>query len=363
MFLTIGSEGFRNIVTGTIDVGAPVVVFVGENGQGKTNILELVYLLCYGVSFRTRQNTVLITRGRSSCRIHGEFRTEEGYILPILVEIGPTSKEIFLNEKKIANRKELFSISPCIVFAHDDIQFVVGSPLLHRQFMNQILTLVDPLFLDSLRTYNRILTSRNEALKEAREDLLEVYDDQLADIAHQITVKRERMMDAFSSILRSTCEEFGFSGNVFDVSYRPSLRGDGKEELMRILRSERTQDLMVGFTRRGPHRDRLVFTMNGHPVPDYASTGEIRLLSLLLRVAQTTYVRESTGKTPILLFDDVLLELDPLKRRRVVEMIPHGRQSFFTFLPEEPILQVLGGGRSLVYHVVEGRIFPDETSQ
>ena len=218
-----------------------------------------------------------------------------------------------------------------------------------------------------MHRYRRIIKSRNSVLRDHvlhkldsdPETLLDALDQQCALYGVRLMEKRETAAELFSEIFVSLYETVsGISG--VKVMYLPSWKGCDEEKAIDLLRRQRVRDLVTGVSHSGPHRDRYVFAVDSaaHTTVDFAasaSTGQRRLLALLLRVAQARRFSDMTGRNPILLLDDVLLEMDGEKRRRFLSVLPGYDQAFFTFLPEEPF-QHYRGTDTLVYYVRDGRI-------
>ena len=350
-FTSVRLYHFRNLDDATIETNARDIFLVGENGQGKTNFLEAIYFTCYGSSFRTRRDDTLIRHGEDDLAVEAGFcRKDETH--RIVVKQAGRKKTIELNGKPVSDRKEIVSNVPCIVFCHDDIGFVTGAPEMQRWFMNQTLSLVDRDYLDALRLYNRVLRSRNAALKSGQFALLDALDQQLVETGIPIVRHRRDMNSRFSEVLGK------LFGTVFGVreklrlTYRASWRSDTPHS---EIRKRRENDLRMATTTSGPHRDRFVYEFGDSLLTNAASTGQLRLVSLILRVAQAQFVRQATGSLPVLLLDDVLLELDPTRRTRFMEALPDYEQAFFTFLPDEQYARFRGDS-TLTYRVEGGKL-------
>ena len=158
-FRSVQLFNYRNLVDRRIEVNGREIFLVGENGQGKTNFLESVYLLCYGSSFRTRKDKELIEIGEKSMSVRGTSVTDIENDVQLKVEGG--QKQIIFNGKKITDRKQLIQHLPCIIFSHDDIEFVSGPPERRRWFFNQTMSLYNPLFIDILRRYGKIIDRKS----------------------------------------------------------------------------------------------------------------------------------------------------------------------------------------------------------
>ncbi len=226
----------------------------------------------------------------------------------------------------------------CVCFVQQDMEFVSGPPEARRRFFDQTLGLSHLPYLDVIRDYKRLLRSRNLVLKSRRAGLLDVYDRQLAPLGLEITAYRTALLREFNAVFTPLHAEIG--GAAVEIRYRPSWRDLGDvEQAVGALGACRERDLALGTTTSGPHRDLYVFAAGNADYTRLASTGQLRLCALALRVAQARFLAERTGNKPVLLLDDVLLELDPARKRSFISRFPPYEQAFFTFLPDENYLQ------------------------
>ncbi|MCI5607175.1 MAG: DNA replication and repair protein RecF [Spirochaetia bacterium] len=332
---------FRNLKNDTIDLSNKEVYFVGENGQGKSNILESLYYSAYGISFRTHVDSQIVKNGQQNFSINSLYNRKDDDTQKISIIYEDGKKRIEKNGKKIHDRKELINTIPCILFCHDDIKFATGEPECRRFFIDQSLTLYDSVYIDDLRNYKKILKSRNTVLKNHEYEMLDIFDSQLAQYGLFIQEKRKIAIFQFNQIFGKIFEEVtGIDG--VSISYGPSWKVENEnrnltlQDVINILYSKRDNDKIQETTMSGPHRDRINFVKDRKLFIPTASTGQCRLVSLVLRVAQAVFYSRSTNLKPVLLMDDVLLELDPDKRAKLTALLPDYEQLFCTFLPGEP---------------------------
>jgi DNA replication and repair protein RecF len=350
------SKNFRNLADTAVYTDAKNIFLVGENGQGKTNFLEALYFSAYASSFRVAHDRELIRTGEKSCTVaavlNGAVRNR------IVTSIENNKKIINIDGKKIEDRKDILSIIPCIVFCHDDMLFVSGSLEERRWFFDQVQSLYDPLYVDDLRYYRRVLKNRNTVLKEYKDgsfntSLLDALDQQLVHYGWNIMEKRSKSVQYFSHIFGPLYALMsGISG--INIYWSPSWKRENEHVIIELLRKGRLKDLTVGTSLSGPHRDRYSFYKGTHEFTSQASTGQRRLLALLLRIAQAHCFSEITGVLPVLLLDDVLLELDPEKRKNFFNILPNYSQAFYTFLPGEQYEHYITN--TLVYTVKNGTL-------
>lgn len=343
MVSRLAVSDFRNIEAAELDLSAREVFFVGENGQGKTNLLEAIYLLCYASTFRACRDDDLLRRGCERCSLEADFHSGEtcpgrgtAFGERVIIEIEKSKKSVSIDGKSVKDRRELVETHPCVVFSHDDMEFASGSPERRRWFFDQTTSLASPVYIDSLRNYRKVLRSRNACLRDGRMELLDALDEQLIQYGLEIMEAREKAISFFSG---SFGEIFAYVSRYpvpVGIEYRPSWKNPERGAIAAELARRRDLDAETGLTGSGPHRDRFLFMSGARDFSSLASTGQLRLLSLALRSCQARYASERNGKKAILLLDDVLLELDPERRKRFLETIPEYEQSFSAFLPGEP---------------------------
>lgn len=352
-FRTIRFHGFRNLENAEVELGRHDIVLIGENGQGKTSFLEALYLLSYGSSFRTHVEKDLIAWGNRDMAISGKIEIPNEPAGDVEFSIKNGIKSIRLHGKKVQDRKDLIMRIPTIIFVHEDIFLTKGPQEKRRWFMDQTLSLLDSLYVDQLRRYKKLLKERNNVLKKRMLNLLDHFGEQLVLAGLAIVEKRMALTEEFGKRFSSLYRSISNQSMPVSMSYRPSWGLSATvEEATKKLREKQDVDKALGITTTGPHRDRFMFVAEGRDFSRNASTGQNRLLSLILRVAQSQHFFERTKRKPILLLDDVLLELDLEKRKRFRDYLPETQQTFYTFLPGEN--DIYKGKDSRTYEVCRG---------
>ncbi len=355
-FVRLWTSNVRNLESGWIDLDAQQVFLVGSNGQGKTNLLESIYTLCYGSSFRTTLLKEIARHGERSFKVVGIYVDDDGLEHTLDLEFKDGKRSVSLDGKLVKDRKDLIYNIPCIVFSHDDIAFVRGEPEARRYFFDQTMSMYNPLFFDDLRRYRAVLRQRNLAIKEERHSLLPIYDQQLAHYGIAIQSERTRTVARFNEIFPALYRAISQSDLSVEVTYAPSWSACASEaEVIEYLSGHRERDRIMATTTSGVHRDRFIVSAKGQSFAQFGSTGQLRLASLVLRSAQMAFYEQMTGKKPLLLVDDVLLELDHAKRERFLAHLTPYSQAFFTFLPDEHYTSALGQEGAMLYTVTDGR--------
>ena len=232
--LSVSYANFRNIKDDMLHLNAKEIFFVGENGQGKSNLLESIYILAYGSSFRTRSDAELVKNGADAFGLKTLFSRNGDSADSVFVSYekgGGGKKKIVKNGKTLRDRRDLITTMPCVLFCHDDLSFAVGEPERRRFFVDQCLAMYDLMYLDVVRNYAKVLKSRNQVLKESRADMLDVLDQQLSEFGVQIQKMRGDAIFKFNQIFGGLYERItGISG--VSIKYSPSWKtGSGAPPL------------------------------------------------------------------------------------------------------------------------------------
>ncbi len=345
---------FRNFNSLRINIDFPEVFFVGNNGQGKTNILEALYYLCYGTSFKTKNENIIIKNSKKQMAVAAKFEKNDGSKNKISIQIDNGLKKIILNEKNIIDRRDIIYNMPCIIFCHSDLDFVIGNPDKKRLFFDQTLSLLDSEYVTILRNYKKVLKNRNRLLKNSEDkNLIDIYTEKLIDYGLLIQEKREDIIVKFNNIIPNMFNKISDLKGIINIDYVKSWKKNNKSELLDYYKSKYDYEKKMKTSCYGPHRDSFNYRFDNIDFNNFASTGQLRLLSLILRSIQGIFYRRIIGKKPILLLDDVLLELDNEKRSVFMNNLPEYSQAFYTFLPDS---SVLDNHKAKIFNIERGMI-------
>ncbi len=300
-----------------------ITALVGENGAGKTNILEAIHVCCLGRSHRGISDRDLVRTGCETGAVHAAVKKDSGTDeAGVRLFSRPRQKKlVYINGKTAARIGELMGHLTCVMFSPEDQQIVKGPPLERRRFIDMLLCQSSSGYFFALQRYQAALRQRNAFLKQSRGacDLrqLSAWDEQLAQTGVPVVVGRRRAVEK----LAIHAEEHylhisGKEGESLCISLKTaSGKGANAEEaLLQALYEARREDLARGQTGPGPHRDDLELTLAGHDLKAFGSQGQTRTAALALRLAQIDLLRQFSGEMPILLLDDVLSELDAGRR-------------------------------------------------
>ncbi len=350
---------FRNFDHLEIQLEPGKNYFIGENGQGKTNLLEGIYCLGLIKSFRASSDQELVQKGFSSYQIAGEIYNELAVQHTIAILYNQGRKALSFDGKKIARHATLVGQLPIVLFNPEDHRITSGSPSERRRFLDIILSQSHKSYLASLQEFQRILKHRNRLLANIREGIseqseLEAWDWNLAKSGQQIMAMRKRFVDNIREQLQSTYAHIAAADADLKIVYVPSddrcvANIDG---FLEALKAHRQTELVRQQTLVGPHRDDVVFYLNGMDARRHASRGEQKSILLALKFIEYEYLKQSSETRPLLLLDDIYSELDEQRQMRVVEQLTEIGQSFITATH----LTGMPGDGSAVFKVVQGTL-------
>lgn len=333
---------YRNYDELNLDFSPKLNVFVGDNAQGKTNLLESIYVLSLTKSHRTTHEKELISWNQEYSKINGKITKKIGDIdLTMMVSNkGKKTKVNGLEQRKLS---EYIGHLNVVLFAPEDLSLVKGAPQTRRRFLDMDIGQINPHYLHQLSIYQTVLKQRNQYLKKSSfkgehdEIYLSVLDEQLASSGSIILFQRLRFLGLLEKWGNSIHKAISYGKEVLEIEYKSSLEVSPnmtQEDIYNILLEEiklsRSRDLKQLTTNIGPHRDDLIFMVNQQNVQKYGSQGQQRTTALSVKLAEIELINEELGEYPILLLDDVLSELDDRRQIQLMEFIDNKLQTFIT---------------------------------
>lgn len=335
---------FRNYEDVTLTFSPHINVLIGENAQGKTNLLESIYTLAMTRSHRTSNDKELIQFGTEAAQIKGIIQRTLSP-LKIELDIGRHGKKAKVNHLEKARLSAYLGQLNVILFAPEDLALVKGAPAVRRRFINMELGQISPTYLHNLSKYRDVLKQRNHYLKllqtnQATDILyLEVISDQLANIGAKIAKQRLDFLVQLEGYMQKLHYEITQNSESLTFKYESALKNLTNtnidentitQQLMALYTKNRSKEIMQGITLYGPHRDDVKFLLNGKNVQVYGSQGQQRTTALAVKLAEIDLIKAQTGEYPILLLDDVLSELDTKRQTHLLKTIQNKVQTFLT---------------------------------
>ncbi len=348
--------GFRNLEQMNMELKNGINIFSGDNAQGKTNFLEALYLCATGRSPRTRNDSQLVRFGEKESHIQ-VFVQKENRTDRIDVHLKRDEKKgVAVNGIPMRKLGDLFGTLYVVIFSPEDLSLIKNGPAERRRFLDLELCQLSNVYYYNLQQYYRILRQRNFLLKEIQkkpslQDTLFVWDDQLIQFAARMIAARREFLEKLNKI--SSEKELRLTGGKdrLKIEYKPNCEEMFLEER---LKKNIRRDIFAGVTQTGPHKDDILFSINGNDVKIFGSQGQQRTTALATRLAEIELIREETGQQPILLLDDVLSELDESRQNYLMESI-RGMQTILTCTGiEDAIKKYISDG--FVFQVENGTI-------
>lgn len=323
-------KNFRNYESEEINLEKNINIFYGQNAQGKTNIIESIFLCSLGKSFRTKKDKEMIKLNEQNAVVEVEYEKSDRDG-KIKIEIG-NKKNIYLNGIKIKKLSELLGNLNIVIFTPDDINILKGGPQNRRRFLDIMISQLRPNYMHILNLYIKTMEQRNNYLRQIKEEhkdenLLEIWDEKLAEYAIKIYEYRKEFIEKIIKKLDIIHKNITNGEEQIELEYVTEC--DSKEKYLKLLKERRKLDIIKGFTTKGIHRDDFMIYINKKDIKIFGSQGQNRTAMLSLKLAELQVIYDEIGEYPILLLDDFMSELDKTRRKNFLENI-EGTQVIIT---------------------------------
>ncbi|OGG06720.1 MAG: hypothetical protein A3F83_14830 [Candidatus Glassbacteria bacterium RIFCSPLOWO2_12_FULL_58_11] len=363
-------DRFRNLADATLLFSERGNLLIGDNGQGKTNLLEAVYYLTLLKSFRTNLDNECIRFGESYFSLRGAWTEESGRRESASVGYDGRRKKVVLAGEEKKKVSEAFGVFKSVILTPEDIGIVQGGPAGRRRYLDIVLSISSPLYLERLKRYKKGLATRNFLLRrpQATDALISPWEEEMAESGAFIICER-------LSYVRRVAAGYGelfarlSAGERAELAYRSELAGGReqpagneadrqriREAFLERLRTGRQTDRERGATLAGPQTDELVFKLEGRPLRNYGSQGQQRTAVICLKMVEAGQIDLAGSVRPVLLLDDIFSELDRSRSARLLEELVEKHQSFITAPRKEPFFERLG---HLPVKTIEGGVVRD----
>lgn len=356
---SIKLEKFRNYKSLTLMLDKGTNIFYGDNAQGKTNILESVYLCGTTKSHRGSKDREVIQFEEEESHIRMKVRREDA---PIEIDMHLKKnkpKGIAINGVPIRKASELFGIANFVFFSPEDLNIIKNGPAERRHFIDMELCQLNKVYLYHLSNYNKVVNQRNKLLKEISMhpsadilDTLDIWDIQMEEYGKKVIEERRNFIRRLNDIIFFIHKRLSGEREELEIAYEENVSA---EEFGESLKRNRERDLRMKVSMTGPHRDDICFKIQGIDIRKFGSQGQQRTAALSLKLSEIELVKQETGDTPILLLDDVLSELDSNRQKYLLESI-HDIQTMITCTGLDDFVENQFKINK-VFHVVDGRVF------
>ncbi len=314
---------FRNYNKQEIELSKGINIFYGDNAQGKTNIIEAIYLSSIGKSFRAKKDIELVNiQSQQFATIETQFekKDRDG---KIKLEI-KDKKNIYINEIKAKKISEILGNINIVLFSPDDINLFKGGPSKRRKVLDIMISQLRPAYIYNLNLYLKTIEQRNNYLRLIKyenksEDLLDIWDEKLAEYSEKLYKYRSEFMDKIKERIVDIHKRITKDNEIIKIKYISDF--SNKKEYLEKLKNDRKNDISRGYTGRGIHRDDFIIYLNEKPLSIFGSQGQHRTVLLSLKIAELNIIYDEINEYPILLLDDFMSELDNKRRENLIENI------------------------------------------
>ena len=341
---TLDLRQFRNYKEQQVEFTAPKTILVGNNAQGKSNLLEAVELLATLRSHRMARDRDLVREGEATSQIHATLERQTGISDLTLTLRRNGRRTVALNSETLRRQMDFLGVLNAVQFSSLDLDLVRGGPEGRRNWLDTLLIQLEPVYAHILQQYHQVLRQRNAFLKhnvETRhlsslQSELAVWDAQLASTGTRVIRRRDRAIQRLAPIASAWHASISGSTEILELKYSPniSLEHNHPEQIQQAfldkIQLRAVAELHQGTTLVGPHRDEIELTINQTPARQYGSQGQQRTLVLALKLAELQLIEEVVGEPPLLLLDDVLAELDPSRQNQLLDTIQDRFQTLIT---------------------------------
>jgi DNA replication and repair protein RecF len=335
-------KNYRNYDELEVNFENKVNVILGENAQGKTNVMESIYVLAMAKSHRTSNDKDLIRWDQEYAKIEGRVQKRQGS-LPMQLVISKKGKKAKCNHIEQQKLSQYVGNMNVVMFAPEDLHLVKGSPQVRRRFIDMEIGQVSPVYLHDISQYQKILQQRNHYLKmlqikkQTDHTMLEILTEQFVEMAAKIVSKRYEFLRLLENWAQPIHDGISRGLETLKIEYKPSAEVSEEQDLSKMVKvyqekfeKVKNREIDRGVTMFGPHRDDLIFHVNGRDVQTFGSQGQQRTTALSVKLAEIELIHSEIGEYPILLLDDVLSELDDYRQSHLLNTIQGKVQTFVT---------------------------------
>lgn len=325
--LSLNIENFRSYERVNLELGGGITLLSGKNAQGKTNLVESFVFASTTKSPRTSDASELILNGKDACRVDICLERAYGKVNVGFMLSRKGEKRFFINGNEVKKLSEVFGNLVVVYFCPQDLRIVSDSPQERRDFMDTDLSQLSGSYYNLLSRYNKVLMQRNKLLKFEKDRVtllgeIDVFNEQLASLAALIIKTRKNFIEKLKNPARDAMRYISGEKDELKIEYvgaRGATAEEIKAELLRSLKQNLERDLELGYTTIGPHRDDILFTLNGKDARAFSSQGQQRSIVLALKFAEMEIFSEQLGEPPVLILDDVFSELDSGRQKKLYE--------------------------------------------
>ncbi len=367
---SIKLKNFRNFSELNIDLNNILNIFIGDNGQGKTNLLESIYLCSIGKTFKLNSENDLIKFGQNSFEVEILINKENGSnIVSKVINITYVKNQkriVKINGVKLEKNSELIGLLNNVIFTPDDLKIIKGSPIERRKFINIDISQIKPKYKYLLKNYKKVITGRNNILKDitnnSNRDVLSIWNDYLIDIGSEIIFYRKEYIKNLKHYAALIYANISDNKENFELLYKcdiGNVENLSKNEIKEIFREKINKSIENEIFRKnslyGPHKDDIIIKINDKDFKYFGSQGQQRSAVLAIKLAEIEIIKNEIGEYPILLLDDVLSELDNKRKNFLINYIKN-IQTIITSTDDNDLKDLVKNNDKKIFHICEGNI-------
>jgi len=364
-------KNFRNFEELNIELNDVLNIFIGDNGQGKTNLLESIYLCSIGKTFKLNTENDLIKFGQNNFEI--EIVVNKGNNENKTINISYTKNQkriVKINGVKLDKNSELIGYMNNVIFTPDDLKIIKGSPIERRKFVNIDISQIKPKYKYLLKNYKKIVLGRNNILKNlnnnSNREVLSIWDDYLIDVGSEIIFYRNEYINKLKYEASKIYSDISDNKENFDLSYKcdiGNVENLSKDDIKKIFREKIEKNIENEIFRKnslyGPHKDDIITKINNKDFKYFGSQGQQRSAVLAIKLGEIEIIKNEIGEYPVLLLDDVLSELDNKRKGFLIDYIKD-IQTIITSTDDTDLKDLVKKNDKKIFHICEGRIERNE---
>ena len=351
MIKSLEIKNFRNHKKVKInDFGSSLNLFMGKNGEGKTNILESIYMLCYGRSFRSSYISPLVKENEDIAYACLKFKRKAEHKIELLLKKGE-KKALKIDGENVKKMSDIFSLLPVVCFCPEDLKLIKESSSHKRRYLDIEISRIRPSYIDALKKYKKLIAEKNKVLKtKDAEKLIDVYNEQIIKYAAVIYKNREKYMKKVKKVTNKLLSDMG-KDYVFSYSFEEKFE-DAEKEIREKLERYKKRELEERQSIFGPHRQEINFYLNEKDVRQFASQGEAGTIAVALKMAAAEIIKDTFDEKPILILDDVFSFLDDIRKKWVIKKASKC-QSFISIAAAKP--KIIDGAK--IYFLKDNKVY------
>lgn len=363
---------FRNHEDTEFEFGSRANILLGENGMGKTNALEALSFLCLTKSFYASADATVVQRTKEFFEIESLLESDEGkeFRVRVAYDDKQHAKKFTINSSDVDKLSSVIGMFPVVILSPENNAITFGSPADRRRFVDIVISQSSPLYVEDMLEYRKIVRQRNRLLSETTNaDDLEPWSEMLVQYGSRIIDKRNKFLSDFAPYIANTYLQIVGERETPKIEYAPSVptqHSSSAEEIAaamkRKLEKKREDERRFQTSLVGPHRDEVIFSLNGMSLKHFASQGQHKTFLVALKVAEFFYLKEKCNETPVFLFDDVFSELDEHRSKRLLSVVESLGQTFITTTDDHVFAGTVWSGDRKKFLIRNGSVLKEENA-